>query len=54
MISAIVGLLQTTLTMKKIIALIFLAGFVSACSQYTCPTYAKKDAPKKEAAEQKL
>ena len=41
--------------MKRIIALIFLAGFVSACSQYTCPTYAKKEAPKKEAAaEQKL
>jgi PBP1b-binding outer membrane lipoprotein LpoB len=40
--------------MKRIIALIFLAGFVSACSQYTCPTYAKKEAPKKESAEQKL
>jgi PBP1b-binding outer membrane lipoprotein LpoB len=33
--------------MRKIIALIIIAAFVSACSQYTCPTYSKKEAPKK-------
>jgi hypothetical protein len=32
--------------MKKIVAFVALAAFISACSQYTCPTYAKK-APKK-------
>jgi hypothetical protein len=31
--------------MKKIVAFLALAALVSACSQYTCPTYAKK-APK--------
>jgi PBP1b-binding outer membrane lipoprotein LpoB len=35
--------------MKKIIALILVAGFLASCSQYTCPTYAKKEAPKKVA-----
>jgi hypothetical protein len=32
--------------MKKIVALVLLAAFVSACSQYTCPTYTKKETPK--------
>ena len=39
--------------MKKIIAFVALAAFISACSQYTCPTYAKKEAPKK-AAQQRI
>lgn len=39
---------ETIIQMKKIVAFILLAGFVSACSQYTCPTYTKKDAPKVE------
>jgi len=38
--------------MKKIVAFIALAAIISACSQYTCPTYAKK-APKKN-SEQKI
>ncbi|HOX83577.1 MAG TPA: hypothetical protein PLJ60_17700 [Chryseolinea sp.] len=33
--------------MRKIVAFVILAAFVSACSQYTCPTYSKKEAPKK-------
>src|SRR5688572_1127685 len=33
-------------SMKKIIAIIVLAGFLGSCSQYTCPTYNKKEAPK--------
>jgi PBP1b-binding outer membrane lipoprotein LpoB len=42
--------------MKKVIAFVALAAFISACSQYTCPTYSKKEAPKKPAAqsEQKI
>jgi PBP1b-binding outer membrane lipoprotein LpoB len=42
--------------MKKLIAFIALAAFISACSQYTCPTYSKKEAPKKNAgqSEQKI
>lgn len=40
--------------MKKLIAFIALAAFISACSQYTCPTYAKKEAPRKATAEQKI
>ncbi len=29
--------------MKKILAFVLLMVFISACSQYTCPTYSKKD-----------
>jgi PBP1b-binding outer membrane lipoprotein LpoB len=29
--------------MKRILAFIALIAFLSACSQYTCPTYAKKE-----------
>jgi peroxiredoxin len=32
--------------MKKIVVFVLLAAFLSACSQYTCPTYTKKEAPK--------
>lgn len=35
--------------MKKVLALIALAAFVSACSQYTCPTYSKKEVKKRVA-----
>ncbi len=34
-------------TMKKLLAFVVLAGFLTACCQYTCPTYTKKEAPKK-------
>jgi PBP1b-binding outer membrane lipoprotein LpoB len=40
--------------MKKLVAFIALAAFISACSQYTCPTYAKKEAPKKTTTLQKI
>jgi PBP1b-binding outer membrane lipoprotein LpoB len=40
--------------MKKVIALVILAAFVSACSQYTCPTYSKKEAPKKNASVKRI
>ena len=36
--------------MKKIVVFLLLSAFVSACSQYTCPTYSKKEAPKKDSA----
>jgi PBP1b-binding outer membrane lipoprotein LpoB len=39
--------------MKKVLALIVLAAFVSACSQYTCPTYSKKEV-KKTVTENKI
>jgi len=29
--------------MKKVIIFILVAAFVSACSQYTCPTYTKQE-----------
>lgn len=34
--------------MKKVAAFILLAAFVASCSQYTCPTYAKKEVKKTE------
>ncbi len=39
--------------MKKVVAFVLLLAFMSACSQYTCPTYSKKDV-KKEAAEKRI
>lgn len=35
--------------MKKVIALVLIVAFFSACSQYTCPTYSKREQPKKTA-----
>ncbi|HEU5290344.1 MAG TPA: hypothetical protein VFU05_06860 [Cyclobacteriaceae bacterium] len=40
--------------MKKIIVFLILAGLISACSQYTCPTYSKKEAPAKKTSVQKI
>lgn len=40
--------------MKKLIVFVVLAAFVTACSQYTCPTYTKKEAPKKNSSTQKI
>lgn len=41
--------------MKKIVAFVLLSAFVTACSQYTCPTYSKKEAPKSgEMAEKRI
>jgi PBP1b-binding outer membrane lipoprotein LpoB len=40
--------------MKRLLIFLLLAGFISACSQYTCPTYAKKDAPAGTSVERKL
>jgi PBP1b-binding outer membrane lipoprotein LpoB len=40
--------------MKKLVLLVILAGFLGACSQYTCPTYSKKEAPKKTTAERRV
>lgn len=47
-------LYQNRTIMKKIVAFLILAGFISACSQYTCPTYSKKEAPKKNASERRI
>ncbi len=33
-------------TMKRILAFLLLVSFLSACSQYTCPTYSKKELKK--------
>jgi len=39
-----------TTTMKKVlvkvVALVALVGFLASCSQYTCPTYSKKEVKK--------
>jgi hypothetical protein len=35
-----------TIVMKKILAFAALVGFLTACSQYTCPTYSKKEVKK--------
>jgi hypothetical protein len=40
--------------MKKLVLFVVIAGFISACSQYTCPTYSKKEAPKKVSAEKRI
>jgi PBP1b-binding outer membrane lipoprotein LpoB len=40
--------------MKKIVLVVVIAGFLAACSQYTCPTYSKKEAPKKSTAEKRI
>jgi PBP1b-binding outer membrane lipoprotein LpoB len=32
--------------MKKVLAFLVLAAMLAACSQYTCPTYAKKEVKK--------
>lgn len=40
--------------MKKVIVFLILAGLISACSQYTCPTYGKKAAPAKKTSVQKV
>jgi len=36
--------------MKKILAFAALVGMLTACSQYTCPTYAKKEVKKESSA----
>jgi hypothetical protein len=40
--------------MKKLVLFVVIAGFISACSQYTCPTYSKKEAPKKASTEKRI
>jgi PBP1b-binding outer membrane lipoprotein LpoB len=40
--------------MKKIVVLILFAAFLTGCSQYTCPTYSKKEAPKKTTSERRM
>jgi len=32
-----------SIAMKKVLAFIAVVVFLSACSQYTCPTYSKKE-----------
>jgi hypothetical protein len=39
--------------MKKILAFAALVGMLTACSQYTCPTYAKKEV-KKESSDKRI
>jgi len=39
--------------MKKILAFAALLAFMTSCSQYTCPTYSKKDV-KKSVAENRV
>jgi PBP1b-binding outer membrane lipoprotein LpoB len=40
--------------MKKIVLLVVVAAFLGSCSQYTCPTYSKKEAPKKVVSEKRI
>jgi hypothetical protein len=39
--------------MKRILAFAALVGLLTACSQYTCPTYSKKEV-KKESSEKRI
>jgi hypothetical protein len=32
--------------MKKVLIFVVLVAFLAACTQYTCPTYSKKEAKK--------
>lgn len=34
--------------MKKLLIFALLALFIASCSQYTCPTYSKKESPAKK------
>jgi len=42
----IILILANTTKMKRILAFVALVAFLSACSQYTCPTYSKKEVKK--------
>ena len=45
----IILILAKTMKMKRILAFVALIAFLSACSQYTCPTYSKKEVKKSNA-----
>jgi hypothetical protein len=49
----IILILSKTSKMKRILAFVALIAFLSACSQYTCPTYSKKEV-KKSTAENRI
>jgi hypothetical protein len=38
--------LSKTFIMKRILAFLLLVSFLSACTQYTCPTYSNKEVKK--------
>jgi hypothetical protein len=40
-------------TMKKVMVLVVVTAFLTGCSQYTCPTYTKKEI-KSPATERKI
>lgn len=40
--------------MRKVIAFILAVAFLSACSQYTCPTYSKGEQQKNTPKENKI
>lgn len=40
--------------MKRVIIFVVIASFISACSQYTCPTYSKKEVKKPAEAEKRI
>ena len=40
--------------MKKVVAFIALVAMISSCSQYSCPTYAKKDVKEVKQASKKI
>ena len=44
----IILILSNTSKMKRIIAIVAILGLMTACSQYTCPTYSKKEVKKAE------
>lgn len=46
-------MLTNTTKMKKILAFVALIALISACSQYTCPTYSKKEI-RKESLESRI
>ena len=49
----IILVLSNETMMKKVLAFAALIAFLTACSQYTCPTYSKKET-KKESLERHI
>jgi hypothetical protein len=40
---SLILLISKVMRMKKFLSFLLLVGLLAACSQYTCPTYAKKE-----------
>jgi PBP1b-binding outer membrane lipoprotein LpoB len=45
---------NSSTAMKKVLAVVLLGLFLSACGYHTCPTYAKKEPVKQENSDQNV